>query len=1838
MSVSLNPITQQKLDEFERRRRRLVLIRGVCAGLVSFLLLMTLIAAADWLWVLPGSARWTMSLAGYAGTGLVVWLTCLRLLVHLPSRRELARFVETTEPRLREQLLSAIELCVDDPGSLHDSPVFRQLLQDRVGRQMESVEVTSLLPWKLVARWLTASLAIVAVFFLLLALPGFPFRQLMARAVLPGANLDRVSRVQVTILQPVPHSLTMPRDETVAIVVEISGGNIDEATLETRTPSGEAVRQPMRVHGPMQFAANVAVEEETIDYRILAGDAVTRRYTIRSRMRPHVVAYHKTYRPPEYARLPETAITESHGDLIALEGSEAEVVFELDQPVSQAELRLQRSGSDDLDVVALTQAEPLRYRAELPITDPGIYTVHLVAEETGFDNPFSPKSEIRPEPDLIPRAGFVGIDDTTLLLPPNDILSLAGLAEDDLPLAGLEQQFSVNGRDWQSVPLSIAEDAHVTVDWQWDMLDLNLKSGDQVTTKLVATDRKGNVGESIPLQIVISSPDFDPDRHAVMQRKSEVYDRLAAMAEAVGQHCDAAQSVLARLQEDTALSEIPETDRLALLDLAHKVREEAEPVAGRITELLPAMPAGVDAEELELASRLLARIQSDHMRVPATYLDLPRDPQEPAVIGDDLKKIAAAFQQAADDVRELHQRFRLFLTHDILAAAAADLDAVGQYQSQLLQSPAQLSWQRLLRQETVVATQLHAVEQLIRANSPRLYPRLQERILEHLNWISERRIRLEERMESEDQLPALREAAQRLADELPGRQQIATPDSSLPRNLVDARRELDKRSGSLHEPIKHLAEVAATVQSSTARLAKTEDSRGSRQLQVSIERAAGLSKRLQGDGFERLSNRRAVTQARSDADTQYASDAGLTRRALAGVLNRATPEPVEESEIPEIFCRVASAYRVLEAGHGAVQLDKALADLLSRERWQSQQVCARLDHPRRWDAFQNGCEQVADALKTAGYPAEIVGMISHLRSSPSANEAGARISVRRRRRDQLVSAAHELAEMKVDLDATLKEIEPIMAEARAVLARYVPTLPQMARQAAEEVRQLEEQTEATADSLAVAEPQAASQQMDRVEQRQDEINRQLDDLLDALAEDADQQDLLTDEGRERARDADDSTQMLQEPAAQMNRAMDQAAAAPQPDEQARDLSRAADQQERTADVLDKIAEHYERLESGADVAETRQALRQAERDMGIARQMDQQYDDARQLAEMAAKSPEDLMAELEAELARNPVMQDALSEISRDALAQARNSLQHSAEREADMERSVEQSDQDFQEKKRVLAEELSEIGRAASSLASRQVNQAESFASRGKDEQARNLLRTAREQLDREVARARDTDPRAALDDLLETARRTAEQAQQAAQLLRQGEQSTAKTKDENIPGDEQRRAEYQRSFEDDQKQFHEQVLRDARGRARELAQNQQRTEEQVKARQRDLQKTQQDVDRKQESLNRDPQSQSAQRSLQEAEARRNQLQRELDRAQRTSERAKQRRDEADKVVEQLEKKELQPLSAPNPAAELANRYAGESAEQVEQMANRARQLAQRPDWAYRLTPPSNELNESRQRQAEIGVDVEQAGEDVARAARHEARLDKPELAERLAERAQDIGDVAEGEVAQSEQELDEAAREAEPENGPQQGNRQAMEAHASIGEAERAISRQAEALDAALSPPEAASQTAAADQPAGESQASQTGSTAPPATPEQAARAQMLARTLDELDQALADSQASPGSPATPQPAPSTLAGAAQAQATRMAQARMQARMAAQMPGREGGEESQQGAALVGQGGSDAALQPVARAGDDWGKLRDKSAEDTVARGADAFSAEYRKQVETYFRVIAERARTKK
>ncbi|MCA9038517.1 MAG: hypothetical protein KDA91_25505, partial [Planctomycetaceae bacterium] len=343
MSTNLDPIVAAKLRQFARRRRWLIVARGICAGLVTFLTCLTIAGFVDWYWLLEDSFRYALTAGVYALTAIVVWLTSVRRLMRPLDREEIAAQVELAEPQLKENLLSAVELAVENPGTVHDSPLFRSLLQGSVATQMGRLKIPSLLPVQLVFRWLIAAGILVATGTLLLTSSDDRFRRLAVRTILPGANIARVSRIRVEILEPTPQSKLMAEDETVAVVVAVSGGTVDEVTLEISTASDGVARQIMRHRGggsdhKDEYTANIHVMDETVEYRILAGDAITQKFRLESRPRPHVITFQKTLNYPDYSLLPPRQLAESHGDLIALEGTQASLSLVMDQQVSIAEL------------------------------------------------------------------------------------------------------------------------------------------------------------------------------------------------------------------------------------------------------------------------------------------------------------------------------------------------------------------------------------------------------------------------------------------------------------------------------------------------------------------------------------------------------------------------------------------------------------------------------------------------------------------------------------------------------------------------------------------------------------------------------------------------------------------------------------------------------------------------------------------------------------------------------------------------------------------------------------------------------------------------------------------------------------------------------------------------------------------------------------------------------------------------------------------------------------------------------------------------------------------------------------------------------------------------------------------------------------------------------------------------------------------------------------------------------------------------------------------------------------------------------------------------------------
>ncbi|MCA9036706.1 MAG: hypothetical protein KDA91_16340 [Planctomycetaceae bacterium] len=1598
----------------------------------------------------------------------------------------------------------------------------------------------------------------------------------------------------------------------------------------------------------------------------------------------------------------------------------------MDQQVSIAELVIDPIDSDDIQTVALTPADKQAntWQATVTIEEPAVYKVRLVSEETGFENTFAPRHEIRPVPDLIPRAGFVNQQETTLLVPPNDILALQGMAEDDLPVASLHQHVSINGDEWLVLPLEYqsvggTEGRQLTTAWEWDLAHHRLKTGDQVLTKLVATDRKGSIGESVPLRLVVAAREFDPQRHTMMERKLSLQKHMADFSVSLNQHKTSALEVIDRLREPGNPANQRQSDRAALADLAHKQRELASKLLKQIQDVEREMAPGADAHELDLAGRLVARTEREHA---STILWLVQtipsssDGDQHSKALDELKR---TFERTADDAKQLHDQYQYLAAFNFLNSLASDLDAMLRHQQMIVHHPTQ-TWQRLQRHETIILNQLRALERLIHTHRTDLPTSLESPMTRLLQWSESVRDRLTYAMESDDKIEELKATAVYVLEQLQQQQRIDTADGGIPNRQQHTWRDFDQRSGSLYVPIEQAGRAAEQENRLVMQATQAVDSLQGKQLLEQAERFAfeiDLKHRI---SIDQLRARRQLTQLRRDSDSQYAADAGLTVRAATSLLNQHRTGPIAESEIPQQILEIAPAYRTLEAGHDLILAQNVVNQLLEMERWQSQSLQSHIDHPRQWDLTQRLLETASQHLKEARVAGELVGPVDQLRWSAAARDAGRKIGERRWKRDHMISASHELEQIQTSLAEIVERLHPVMEDARATIAKYSPTISQMAEQTSAEVRRLEEQTIQVADQTEVAtedRQDATSSDADatlaQLQQEQQQINQQIQDLVDALIDDANRQDLLETEQRERARDADDSIALIQQPAIRMNQIMQDALQNPSSAERVNELAQASEQQELTAQALDLVARHFQQLNQGQDVADSRQQLRLSEQQTGIARKMAEQYDSVQQLEEQISQSPDQLIQELEAELQQNPAMQQALSEISRNAIQEARNALEYAANDDQNIQRTNERSDQAFQDRKRELATQLREVGQEASRLSTMLVAQAIQSAAMGQSAQAREHFTETQKLLNEAASKANSARDDTLLADLNQTAVEARDAIEKATESLKLAQQQTVKEQDSAIHKDDATRAAQQKDLESRRQRFLDQQKRTANDLARRADDAKRRSEQSVKNAENELRKAEQRIEQVQKSLEKKPDDTNLKTQLVQAQNHRDTTQEEVNKAEDELSAARQKAQERHDHADAVASKKQPPLSAPNPAIQLADHYAAEALDDAERILNAASGIADATDFQKDLNPAASQLASAKQQQSEITEDVQAASDDVARAARHERRLNNQPAVQPLLETAAQIARVAQNESKNAEKQLDIASNEAtandqkaamkqdattldatsktqpsddagefdpgktdsesnavatNPDDAhpvsPGRTNAQALLAQKELATAEQAFLQQSGHLDQILQPlladaaetqqdqteklaqgAQPASQQSVGGGPADNSPQS---SASQPVdsqaaeqsfTPDELARGQQLARTLDELDRLQASQQAAPGAATEASPTPASRVNAmtqeAQARQAELAAARNQMQQQAVAAMRNPAQQSADGFSEPPAGTDFDVTRVNRKENENWGKLRTNSAEDVIQSRTDQVSEEYRSRVETYFRVLAERAR---
>lgn len=1339
-SAGLDDLTRRRLLEFGRRRERLLWQRGLLGALAATLGGLLIVAAADAAWVIEDPMRITLSLGAWALGALELWRLTLR---HLRGRHDLgrlARWFEAARPELREEVLSAVELGTRPPPAPGlDSPVFRARVQAAVAERMANIEPDELLPLTLIRRWLAPAAAAMLLVIALLAWPGLDGARRLARAALPTANLARVSRTRIDVREPSPPDATVPLGDAVPVVVEVVGRPISEAWLESAA-GGRRARSRMKPIAPGRFAASIETADAELLYRVRGGDAVTRWYRIAGVPPPRVAAFEKTYRPPAWLGRPVHTVRETSGDLEGVEGTRVELRIESDQPLALGELRLDLAGESL--TLPLEREDPLHWRASLDLTRPGLYQARLRAAATGFENRERPVWEIRVRPDQPPRVEILepAADRTAT---PDDLVRWSVEATDDHGLVALQRRVQIRrpGAGWRDdgAPHACTGETAAVNDTT-DVLAWGVRPGDEVWVKYLATDLRGQTGESGVRRLMITAEAFEPGRRAAVEtwrRVGEALDRLASLAREARQ----AQAEARRASRDAAAAEADRTAARAYLHSAIRAAERAaETAAETIRQAQTALTDGPDADALERIAASVSAIRHADLAVAQRLAAADETPGTRRLVAEES---AQRLQRAVEMAEQTARAANLAVAAEEAELAVGDLRDVRRELQRALDAPADTDAdrERLARRQAAAAAHMDEIAELL-GNVERRRGGLREtaRTLSAAAAAA----RSEAEAGNPTRLPDLaRTAAEAL-------NRVVSGAAEVQHQAAEALRQLDAnrlRRDVLPQLAQNL-EAAANPNSGDADRARILAAR----LPALRDAAAAM-----------LRERAAFEERRRDADPAFVQDL----HAAAAAVRVAAAEPGREAA--QTVERIGEALRRLETAHDAHSLARSLQQLAADERWGQPDDRRARARGEVWRAGEREMTELERAVREQQLPAA-ADAIGRLRSRPET--ARAREEMERRRvavtgRDNVADEIRTVAGVMSDV---AQEARAAAEDPRRWLASLAPSLPARFAAAREDVRRARE----AAQAAVRAEEPAARAALDAALQQQMRANEEVEDLRRMLRAEAAAQDLATPTGRERARDADDALAMLREPPPRAEDLLRAASAAPEPARRTAALEQAAAQQERLEQALGLLADHYRQLEEGSP--EGRRAdLRAAETEAGLAAAMDQQYREAADTASLArapaARTPE----ALEQMLADHPAMQAALDRLSRAALRDAADAVRRAAETEDRMARRTARAAADLTAARTALRDGIERLAREAAELAEQSLRPAAREAA-GAAPEASAPLQTAAGAVEAaagEIRSASGAEPEPSASALARGAENLRRAAEQAGQAHRRAEEA---------------------------------------------------------------------------------------------------------------------------------------------------------------------------------------------------------------------------------------------------------------------------------------------------------------------------------------------------------------------------------------------------------------------------------------------------------------------------------
>ena len=319
------------LDASIRRVRRIYLLRGLVATLFVAIAATLVVMAVDACFTLfSDAARWLLSSLLYGCILLAGYLSLVRPLARRLDARRMAKILDARHPENEECLTTLVELVETaerNPGRANFSAELLELLSKKAAAAALSVDAEREFTSRTIVRRLKALLAIVALLALSFAIVPHLAGRLFVRAVAPWADVGNLYSSDITVK---PGDVAVLGGMVVRIEATVAEGFPYAPSIRISRKGalgwGEEYVEPMD-GGVYEATADLAEPEWR--YRVCAGPAVSRYYTVRVCEMPRYKSFSARIDYPDYTGFsPSVVSNDEVSTLEAVDGSR--VSFSLD--------------------------------------------------------------------------------------------------------------------------------------------------------------------------------------------------------------------------------------------------------------------------------------------------------------------------------------------------------------------------------------------------------------------------------------------------------------------------------------------------------------------------------------------------------------------------------------------------------------------------------------------------------------------------------------------------------------------------------------------------------------------------------------------------------------------------------------------------------------------------------------------------------------------------------------------------------------------------------------------------------------------------------------------------------------------------------------------------------------------------------------------------------------------------------------------------------------------------------------------------------------------------------------------------------------------------------------------------------------------------------------------------------------------------------------------------------------------------------------------------------------------------------------------------------------------